>query len=359
VSERPSISGWVLACVICALTGATAHAQTSLPSAVKDALQENARALNPISIDWERTRTSDLPMGSLLDRIKYSKIDIHILQPERAGIKWHTGGFRSFYHRFRPRLAEKRGTKTGFFNPHNFDIDDPGNFYPFNADRSWDGVVYYNANPSTGPEPAILLIDRVERIAKATPGRVLLEPEYSDYSGFHLPHLAVEMREEKEAKSLPLYMADHGWRIDAAALDKGENGSLLLKLSMSNKETKKVDFYLDPQLHYAVRKRIEHSSRGELALEIRCTDFVRVEGTVLHLPKSVRADWHTWVTIPDVITKPALFHETFKVEKVSHAAIDDGEFVLKYRDPGTMIRDSTVPDAREGKPVHYRVPAKP
>ncbi len=80
-------------------------AQTVLTEEMRLALESNANSLSPISVEWERTRTSDLPESTLLATLGYPATALDVLGPEKVQFMWQGGSSYIDYVRHVARLV--------------------------------------------------------------------------------------------------------------------------------------------------------------------------------------------------------------------------------------------------------------
>lgn len=126
--------------------------------------------------------------------------------------------------------------------------------------------------------------------------------------------------------------------------------------------TRRYAFYLDPQLHYAVRRLDQSYGADTLLSRSDCTQFEQIPGRELWLPKKVETQLHEFYTLPGTFFKDSFLSFTTTVSSMSGDRISDDAFKLDYETvPGTVVRDGTV-RAKSSKSgdsyVMYTVPAR-
>jgi len=125
--------------------------------------------------------------------------------------------------------------------------------------------------------------------------------------------------------------------------------------------TRRYVFYLDPELHYAVR-RFEQSYRpNALLTRSDCSGFEQISGRQLWLPRRVETQLHEYYSVPETVLKDAFLSRIVEVTAMDGNRVPDETFKLDYTTPGTMVRDATDPAAAKSKDgyVSYTIPARP
>jgi RNA polymerase sigma factor (sigma-70 family) len=126
--------------------------------------------------------------------------------------------------------------------------------------------------------------------------------------------------------------------------------------------TRRYAFYLDPQLHYAVRRLDQSYGVDTLLSRSDCTQFEQIPGRDLWLPKKVETQLHEFYTLPGTFLKDSFLSFTTTASAISGDRISDDAFKLDYETlPGTIVRDGTV-QAKSSKAgdgyVMYTVPSR-
>ena len=121
-----------------------------------------------------------------------------------------------------------------------------------------------------------------------------------------------------------------------------------------------IRFLLDPAKGYAVRRRIEKTPSGELAVRADCSDFTQVPGSGLWMPRKVEVEWHMWPYYLPKPVKEAVIRETYRVSELKSEPISPEHFVLKFHDAGTAVSDGTIEGKKNSRGrIDYYVPADP
>jgi hypothetical protein len=118
-------------------------------------------------------------------------------------------------------------------------------------------------------------------------------------------------------------------------------------------------FYLDPDLHYAVRRFEQTYGPDTLLARSNCSQFQQIAGRQLWLPRRVETQLHEWYSVPETVFKDAFLTQIVEVSAIDGSRVPDETFKLDYTEPGTMVRDGTDPAAKSKDGyVNYVVPAR-
>jgi hypothetical protein len=111
-------------------------------------------------------------------------------------------------------------------------------------------------------------------------------------------------------------------------------------------------FYLDPQLHYAIRRREERYGQTLLARTTN-NQFERIPGRDAWLPRKSVIDHYTSPKRPGEYSNTPISTETCEVTQLRTERMSDRDFVLTYDDvPGTRVLDASI----DGPAIEHRVP---
>jgi RNA polymerase sigma factor (sigma-70 family) len=125
-------------------------------------------------------------------------------------------------------------------------------------------------------------------------------------------------------------------------------------------ETRRYVYFLDPELHYAVRRCEQRYGADTLLSRTDCSQFEQIPGRQLWLPRRVEEQLHEYPTVPGTVFKEAFLTQIAEVSAFDGNRVPDETFRLDYTAPGTMIRDGTVPATAQSKDgyVSYMVPPR-
>lgn len=328
-------------------------AAAEIPEPVRQALESNARSLSPITIAWERTRTSDLPRSRAMSLLAgQSTAPSALFLPQKWRFLWDNGRFYThltFYSMHLKAEPDGRSTELTEEPPDEMRIE-----VTFDGQKRYCGT----KSPMRAASEANLAIDTPTNLRINQPRVTFLQIEFFDQAGFHIPGRTEDYEAKRPAKSLPLYLIEQGASVIEVGREEVDGVSCMALVLRSG--TAENRFVLDPAKGYAVRRRIEKTPPGGLAVRSNCSDFAQVPGSGLWMPRKVEVEWHTW---PGVLAKPvkeAVIRETFRVSELKSEPIPPEQFVLKYNEAGTTIADSTIEGKKDSDGwVVYRVPADP
>ena len=154
------------------------------------------------------------------------------------------------------------------------------------------------------------------------------------------------------------------------SLAQQENMAQAIEAQRKLPATRRYSFYLDPQLHYAVRRLDQSYGSDQLLVRTDCSDFQQISGRNVWLPKKIESQMHEYFSAPDIVFKDNFLSQTIEVSAMSGDHLSDDAFKLELETtPGTMVRDGTVraKSSKSGGPVlngaadayvTYTVPAR-
>ncbi len=346
IVSGPSLCAASLWLIVGGLPGSAA---AEIPEPIRHALESNARSLSPISVAWERTRTSDLPRSRALSLVG-GQLSSWFL-PNKSRFMWENGRFYGhavnlavqFDTQPDGRITERAGVPP----------------YKVEVEVAFDGKKYYNIGKyEIDYRPAFVMVDTPAHIlANKEDVRFHTGNDFFNHVGFHFPERAEDFEAKRPAKSLPLYLVEQGASV--IRVGREEVGGVSCTALVLRTGTAQIRFILDPVKGYSVRRRIEETPSGELAVRADCSDFTEVTSG-LWMPRKVEVEWHTW---PRFLLKPiteAVLRETFRVSELKSEPIPIEQFVLKYNDPGTIVSDGTIEGKKDATGrISYDVPADP
>jgi RNA polymerase sigma factor (sigma-70 family) len=141
-----------------------------------------------------------------------------------------------------------------------------------------------------------------------------------------------------------------------------EDSAKIIEARRQLPATRRYTFYLDPQLHYAVRRLDQNYGADTLLSRSDCTQFEQIPGRALWLPKKMETQLHEFDTVPGTVIKDSFLSFITTVSSMSGDRISDDAFKLDYESvPGTIVRDGTLPakSAKAGDNyVTYTVPTR-
>jgi hypothetical protein len=330
-ARLPHVGGGTALLAVLVLTGVACG---QLPEEVLTTLHTVAKDLSPLEAQWEETDM--IPADATHIRKEYGYLSAS--KERRVSFRWaDTKWYALTEFQFRDQ-NEKR----------------------VEHELAFDGRVYYNGTKLGGSPKSL-------RISFITDQRIrdgyaqIRKDGYFRAAGLYFPDTSEEL--VKKASPLPVVLqlvTNEGATVKQVknAL-AGDVRCLLIELN--DDENTQIDrFFLDPKLAYAVRRHEELTSHGALLSKCECTDFTRMDGASLWIPKRCSVKYYSWERIPPQ-DKPVQ-EQLFVLDHIGKASFSAADFVVDYnRFPGTEIYNSILPEAAKAPDgeIVYRVPASP
>lgn len=340
----------VCACSLWLIAGGLPRsAAAEIPEQVRQALESNVKSLSPITVAWERTRTSDLPRPRVLSLLRQETNSMFL--PQKSRVMWDNGQFYT-------KLVNQSVQVSKESNSRNTGLADAP-VEETQVELTFDGQKRTCRTKFIGgTSPPIVVTDTPENLVTREPRTQFFIADFFYQAGFHFPETAEDFAAKRSAISLPLYLVEQGAHVVEVGREKVDGVDCTALVLRS--ETAEDQFVLDPAKGYAVRRHVEKTPSGEVAVRIDCSNFTQVSDSGLWIPKKVEVEWHTWRRVLPKPVKEAVVRETYSVSELKYESIPPAEFVLNYNDPGTIVSDGTL----EGKKnsmgrVSYHVPADP
>ena len=361
---------------------------TGLAAEIQQALQDNAAQLTPITISYTEQLQSRLSEQETFERltIANSRSYQHLLQEHPSRVILQDQNFYTFEKGIYGTYNEDTGYRAmvqqressfngsvrcfGFVNERPF----PGNLIKVaESSRSasegnsapdcfgssfFEGFVGLGF-PPRGPLRAAGLRAESVILGSLERGGELLS--VTNVSIEDRPHVRIELRVENEEKT----WADQA---DLENMKQMYNGGLytpedrerFLNDIVENRKlpkTKRVVYFLDPALHYAVRQKEEWYDPGTLLLRSTCSDFQQLPHRQLWLPQRYVIVYSTFRTAQGVVFADPFLSQVVQVTELSGARVPDSQFVLEYTQPGTFVMEFPGPDPQDKssppQPLNY------
>jgi hypothetical protein len=329
-------AGLLAAAIACECSG------QELSPAVAGALRDNAETLGPITVVWTAQRECKGSPTALLKSLGLPEGDLSFFEVRRTRYVYDDG--KTYTYRTLP------------FVPHDPAAPQAtgGSAVQYaTSEASFDGEKLFATSGKSEDAEAVLSVNTPASLAKKAPTRLVTVPGYFREAGFALPSTAADYERAPHARSWVFVLCEAGKeRVESAKLD----GVACLKVSVAD-SSRRFEFYLDPTMHYAVRRRDEKLSDGKLALRSTGADFSQVPETNLWLPRTCQIEYYTHDTKGDAVAAKPIYEERISVEDVSHAAVDGRLFSLdqKLEQAGTVVLNRTLTE--DGSAIRYVIPA--
>jgi hypothetical protein len=336
--------------MVAACAAAARGEPAGLPEETRRALEENARNLGPLTTSWERTRRSDFPQSEFLAKAHYAPVDLGVLAPLKSR---YIRQEKMFYD-YTQWMVVTTETKDGV----HFVPSPTKPLQTSQHEVSFDGKALHSGNPLK-QQDALIIIEPIERMVGQAPKTHVTQQPYLKEAGFLVAETPVELRDGVPARSLVLAMIADGARVEGVGHETVDGvGMQAVDLATADR---RVRFTLDPQKNFAVRRRVERTKSGELAVAVDGSGFEKLPKSSLWLPRRIQVESHALPEAPGLLTPQRLLVESYTVTELNDDPVPPERFALRYDKPGTYIADATLPGA-EKQPngrVSYRQPAAP
>ncbi len=351
-------------------------AQTAtLPDEIRGALERNATQLSPITVSWTKQARTSLSQTEAL------KV-LHMSDRSSAG---------SFFAAKTRRSIWQDGK---IYNWLRSGLDEDTE-----AEHSFDGSVLYMGSPGTrlpdGSLQPSLSKHAVASLPDQRPEARYMPDDYFDTIGLPLPTTVGDLKASRSCRSEIMSLLDSGAylkavedveldrrrvvrvtlvgpnpeRLAADQVDLAKEEALVRTGPMTEEQIKRylgtirqkqalpatrvLAFYLDPEIHYAMRRREERYEDGTLLHRTNYEEYEKLEGRKVWLPRRYTVDHYTYWDIPSIVHESPIFSDVIEVSEFVLKPVPDEQFVLNYTAAGTWISD----DTRPGKPLHFEIPA--
>jgi RNA polymerase sigma factor (sigma-70 family) len=299
---------------------------TGMPSAVRQALEGNARAFAPIALTVEKQRFLPDPESPHAKRIL----------------------------RFFP----------GFLKPHSYEYlaQDEMCYARYSQwqtlggkqeawqELSWDGKCAYQGHLYLHPHA--LDIVPLEKIPGDRDFRWQWWFESDDYLamiGIGVPRTMIKLSEGRASEVLRLLESDGRMTATATKRLPGEATDCFVAELLSDK--KQHRFWLDPARGHAIRRHEVWDDLGAPEVVIDNTDFIRLTEPELWLPRHSHAEWDVWRMHPSMKSaEKTKIVVDLQVTKLERTRVPPARFTLNYG-PGSYVSDGRPIAVKGGKKV--------
>ncbi len=345
-----------------------------LPEQISAALAAAGRQLNPIDVSYTHTTSTLLSPEDLVKKLK--------------------APFPSLFSRVEPVRMVWQDAK---FYQRSVASSSMGDLA---TESSFDGAVLYGGgvvNKTNGRNVLALWRRSMSKLANDSPDETFVSSEYFDAAGLLLPARARDLVARKPAQSSVLSLLEgtgqvtaiedaiiDGHRLtrvqisadnverraaerrDLATLERNFDNPLAgstpqdrqelleyidrVKKGRTLPEKRLYEFYLDPQMNYAVCMSEERYDDGTLLKRVRNEQFEQLPGRQVWLARKSTIDRYTYELVPGTFFTTPICSEVIAVQQFSVEPVPDAQFVLNYTAPGTTVYDDMAG-------ITYMVPA--
>ncbi|MCL2004612.1 MAG: hypothetical protein FWG73_00450 [Planctomycetaceae bacterium] len=328
-----------------------------LPADIVEALVKNVADIDPISLEWIRTRTTTMDFETLIKKTR-TLYDCGFLEPVNSVFMWQ-GGLA--YLRFSDKNAVEGEEMITAYEARRRNL----RLIETIKERSFDGEICYigSGHEHSDTNTPTLLVYSLEQAKERLPFFTICYPEYLACAGYRFPLDAPELLESHD--SLVLYLVARGdLNVVKSVDEETDNPKIYIELVAPEIWTKKnhrYKFWLSKKLNYAVEKYEIESLDGDRAYQVVNSDFFQIPGKTAYLPNKCIQKCFTLNTIPGIYSGEPLFEEQYRLTHISTERIDKRQFALqsKYSSPGTMVGNHILSEDGETKGLQYIVPANP
>lgn len=283
-----------------------------LPDQVVHALQDNAAAVNHLTVSWKEVRSSRLGLDGLLEFI------------ERPDSK-------AFFHPIYREVVYQEGTLC--YNTR-YTQWIAGEFIEVNSDCTFDGELLY-VGDNTDIIPSVAIHDR-EFLATHYPETFVYYADYIEAAGFKAYNQYRTIHRQVESDLL--HLIGEGAQAKTRP-DSVTNGVPCLMVETTMPDRHDV-FWLDPAMQYAVRRHEKYNEQQALLQVTENDRFVELPSPRVWMPQASRVDDYTWPTVPDRIEAEPIMSNDLVVNELSQKTWTPDRFVIDYTRPGTFVLDS-------------------
>lgn len=259
----------------------------------------------------------------------------------------------------------------------------PGKTTGWDNEDAFDGKTLYLATPNPVPgRPAVLAKYSVDDAADPDRPKRVLDFPYLDASGFYAPEWISQLGQFSSIEPLVLH---HLKESDSTKFEKaGENLRVTVRVTdphlastreMDPEQVRKtlgrsaappqmvakqvetlkklqkmtpkrtVKFLLDPKRGYAVAEREEWTDAGQLIVRVKSEEWKHYEGAGIWLPSRCVAWYFTYPFSFEEFSDKPILTITHQLDVINFGR-KNIQFALVYKEPGTLIIDRTIPEAR-------------
>jgi hypothetical protein len=326
-----------------------------LPKEVEDTLKKNAEKLGNVSLIFRRTRTTQLPIESLLKQIK-CRYEYGFFEPSDHKFIWQSPYFYQYSSGLFSVESKTRSNKRPFAYEQGLSLVIASNENSFDGNEFMSG----SGNDKTENTSAALSIISKEHFVRDFGKHVLCDSVFLWASGYRFPHIGSDLGMSQQ--SLVLFLTANG-RVTSIKNNTLENKPCtiveIIAKDVTSTDKRLFVFWLLPDLQYAVKKMNVYTTKGEVIHEVENDDFIDIDKKGIFFPKKSVINYYSWMNTPEIISDKILVTESYDLNSATTHQIPAIQFKLRkqYTTPGTVIADRTLRDTDAG--VQYVIPANP
>jgi hypothetical protein len=364
-SHRVRCCGPLLVLLLILAAPALAPAQSQwqrLPPEMRTAMERNAAGISPISLTMLRTPSAPRSQDETISLMGAGFLSAEsMFRSERTRFVWQ--GSQFFMEQ--TNLSEPEGayrTATDGHVLYSLQVPDTGRYpraltsllrsRPHTLPGAYGhlGVSYL---PSVGVStsgaahtPSVQ--PRIQRLIET--GAVLTGVHMVRDGARVLPIVTLRMIHETQARAQQLNLENV-----ASQLRRGSGSEEQIQEHIENIRRQRqlpammdIQFTLDPELGYAVRRIDERYPDGTLVRRIENTDFMLIDERGIWLPRRVRTDYHAFPATTDEIFDHAMYSVNYEIEGAFGLEPQpDDLFSITEVDVGTHVSDDLSSSSRQ------------
>lgn len=299
-----------------------------LPPEMRSALERNAASVNPISFTFIRTSQPNFAPQETIEIVRFNGQPEDFFKSWRTNIIWQD---RNVFTEQFDLSGDQGRFRTSFNGFGRYSIEDVEPPYHLSLLRSRPprvSNVYGSFGSSYLPAVGITVTGDAYRPIVQPSIRTLLETSAELHSIHAVPHggrmLAVVSLITPNEDQVSAHRAN---LTDVEAqLRRGINTEEQIQQMLRNirlrrelPELVQIQFTLDPERHYAVRRIQETYLDGRILKRIENSEFEYIPSRDIWLPRRIRTDLHKFSTVPG---------EVFEEAPISHILQVEGDFGL-------------------------------
>jgi hypothetical protein len=326
----------------------------SLPKDVVVALNENAKQLDNLSIRFQRTRSTNMPIEQLFKQINGLR-EYGFFETSDHTFVWKSP---CFYHLDSGKYAVKlEGTdRIPFAYENNLDLRNTI------QEKSFDGKNYMFGGGHKRSEDVTpgIGIDTKEQVIRDVKNNFLLDSIYLWAAGYKFPIIGEDIGTTQMSGVLFLTSQGQIRRFEKQVIGGEELIMIeILARDFFIKDNRIFSLWVSPKHNYINKKFEVKTLDGKKVYEVENSDFTNVTPNKLYFPKKCKITYYSWRNNPSFVADNVLFTEEYNLTYISTKNIAMTQFDLrkKYSVSGTVVADRTLKDTDAG--VQYIVPANP
>ena len=306
-------------------------------------LNERMEQLSPIEIEWSVKRSSPMGKRGLMDFLGYAEYDsIEFFSERNVIFRWQDDMIYLYEKGTAAELPDRLKEK-----PRRIPY---GREYAFNHEFFYIGDAE-KETLAAGLVPT-LVVERVNEPLERKPDDRVFPSDYLAAVGFWTPQLFGDLGKSPEHELIRLL--NEGAKLKSISTVE-YNGTVCEQVEIESDKILNI-FKLDPKRGYSVliREEIDKQQKSPIRI-VASSDFRQVSDRGLWMPSRVSIENYV-LGNKRATGNSSLFTEEFLLKNVNADEMSLDRFILRYEQPGTIVVDYNLPEARETR-KGYRIAA--